>query len=255
VGIDFSPVTEVPGNRATAEQLEMIHTRYHLARGFAEGKDVLEVACGPGRGLGYLAEAARTVTGGDCTEALVEKAKEHYGGRVGLRVLDAQDLPFGDASFDLVVLFEALYYIPDAARFAREAWRVLRPRGRLVLCSANKEWHEFNPSPFSVRYFSADELKDFFGGVGFTVEVLLGFESRSKGAVGKAVGYLRRAAVRLRLIPGSMKGKALLKRFFYGELKKLSPEIDASAPVRKLTRHGGGAVPRHKVIYAVCRKF
>lgn len=60
---DFSSVTEVPGLRATDEQRSMLYTRYHLARTRSVGKDVLEVACGAGLGLGYLAETARSVTG------------------------------------------------------------------------------------------------------------------------------------------------------------------------------------------------
>ena len=63
--VDYSSVTEVAGRRATPEQLSMIQTRYGEAAMQATGKRVLEVACGPGRGLGIIAHRARFMVGGD----------------------------------------------------------------------------------------------------------------------------------------------------------------------------------------------
>jgi 2-polyprenyl-3-methyl-5-hydroxy-6-metoxy-1,4-benzoquinol methylase len=79
MGIDYSSVTEVPGNKVTQDQIDRMFHRYHFASNFCEGKEVLEVACGAGQGLGYLALKAKRVVGGDCTEELVRLAKDHYG--------------------------------------------------------------------------------------------------------------------------------------------------------------------------------
>ena len=57
----YITVTEMPGNKATKENIEMLYTRYKWASQFIEGKDVLEVACGAGQGLGYLAKKAKKV--------------------------------------------------------------------------------------------------------------------------------------------------------------------------------------------------
>ncbi len=59
MGIDYTTVTEVPGNQVTQEQLERMFHRYCFASNFAEGKDVLEVACGAGLGLGYWPKRRR----------------------------------------------------------------------------------------------------------------------------------------------------------------------------------------------------
>jgi SAM-dependent methyltransferase len=251
---DYSEVTELAGNYASKEQLSMIHTRYHLARQYCRDKDVLEAACGPGRGLGYLGQTARSVTGGDLTPGLVETAARHYGDRVKVLELDAQKLPFPGASFDTVILFEAIYYLPEAGKFVSEALRVLRPHGTLVLCSANREWSEFNPSPLSVRYYSAGELRDLLTARGFSVELHAGFEASPGSPAGRAIGWVRRMAVRLRLIPGSMKWKAWLKRLFYGRLAALGPEIDTSSPVEPLVKIAEFPVRRYKVLYAIGRK-
>src|SRR5688500_5156333 len=84
-GSSFVTVTELPGSRASKEQRDMAVTRYRLAAELAEGRDVLEVACGSGMGLGMLAQRARSVIGGDFDPALVEVARRQYGERVDVR--------------------------------------------------------------------------------------------------------------------------------------------------------------------------
>ena len=65
---DFSSVTELPRQGATRMQMSMLRTRYGWAAQYTAGKDVLEVACGAGLGLGWLAERARRVAAGDVDE-------------------------------------------------------------------------------------------------------------------------------------------------------------------------------------------
>jgi len=62
---DYTSVTEIAGSKVSNEQLLRMAHRYHFAAGFCAGKDVLEVACGAGVGLGYLAKFAKRVVGGD----------------------------------------------------------------------------------------------------------------------------------------------------------------------------------------------
>lgn len=251
---DFSTVTELSGHQAHAEQLSMIHTRYALARERCDGKDVLEAACGPGRGLGYLAEKARTVTAGDLTPALIDAARAHYGERVKLSVFDAQNLAFADASFDLVLLYEALYYLPEPEIFLSEARRVLRPGGELLLSMPNPEWDGFNRSPFSVRYFTADELRALLSANGFEVRVKAGFAAAPRGPIGLAVSAVRRAAVGLGVVPKTMKGKAWLKRAFYGPLAELGPELDSTAPLEALVDAPAGPIYGYKMLYALATR-
>lgn|SRR5487761_1906055 len=223
---DYSTVTEQPEQGATRLQMSMLRTRYAWAAGQAAGKDVAEIACGAGLGLGWLARMARSVEAGDLNGANCRIAEETYAGRgkIRVRAMDALDLPFADASLDLVLLFEAIYYLPDAEAFFDEARRVLRPGGVLLLATVNREWSGFHPSPFHTRYFSADELAQALTEKRYTVKLYAGFPER-RGALDAAVRQVRCAAVALNLIPHTMAGKAFLKRMFYGSLAAIPREL------------------------------
>src|SRR3990172_1348395 len=129
--VDYSSITESPNLKATQEQLARLYQRYHFARQFAKDKDVLEVACGSGIGLCYLAKVAKSVVGGDVDEKNVALAREYYVSDDGcqlsankenikIQVMDAHDLNFPDKSFDLVLLYEAIYYLKDTEKFISE---------------------------------------------------------------------------------------------------------------------------------------
>jgi len=227
-GADYSTVTEVTGNRLTREAISMMFTRYQFGASLSRGLDVLEVACGAGQGLGLLAASARKVVAGDFTGSLVERARKHYHERIPVLQLDAQVLPFKDGSFDVVLLYEAVYYLRDVGSFLREAKRILRPQGRLILCSSNPEWSEFNPSPYSVRYYPAEEFAGLLRKEGFEARLLGAYPSGSRGGLRKAVSWLRRVAVALHLMPKTMKGKEFLKRLFYGSLVEMPAELNGS---------------------------
>jgi len=99
----------------------MVYTRYAFAAKLCEGRNVLEVGCGGGHGLGYLAKRARRVIGGDYTEGLLAQANRHYGGRISLVQFDGHALPFRSGSFGVVLLCEGLYYLTNATKFVDES--------------------------------------------------------------------------------------------------------------------------------------
>jgi len=255
MGIDYTNVTEVPGNQVTQEQMERMVHRYCFASNFADGKDVLEVACGAGLGLGYLAKKAKRVVGGDYTENLVKIAKDYYGQRLPVLRLDAHGLPFRNQCLDVVILYEAIYYLTEPEKFFREAQRVLRKKGVLLVAMVNKDWSEFNPSPFSTSYFSVPELSESLKKNGFKVEMYGAFSVLPKSAKEKIVASVRKIAVALHLIPKTMKGKEFLKKVFYGKLKPLKGEIEEGScecsPPSPLPLDVSNR--EYKVIYAVAR--
>jgi ubiquinone/menaquinone biosynthesis C-methylase UbiE len=104
------------------------------AAGRARG-DVLELAVGTGLNLSHYPPDVR-LTGIEFSPSMLELAKRRaaeLGREADLRVGDAEQLEFADGSFDTVVCTYGLCTIPDDRRAVREAARVLRPGGRLVL--------------------------------------------------------------------------------------------------------------------------
>ena len=253
--MDYSTVTETPGTLVTGEALSMLLTRYQTGAGFCEGKAVLEVACGSGQGLGYLARRARRVIGGDYTESLLRTARGHYRDRIPLVCLDAHALPFRAQSFDVVLLFEALYYLAGPKGFLEECRRVLRSNGVLVISTVNREWVDFNPSPHSTKYFSARELKELLTQMGFRAEIYRAFRVASGRPKDRLVSALKRTAVFLDLIPKTMKGKEWLKRIFFGRLTPLPHEIteEMSRPCPLAPVPERCPITDFKMLYALCR--
>ena len=254
---DYTTVTEQPGLPVTSEQMTMLYTRYHTASRFCQGKDLLEVGCGPGVGLGYLAQKARTVVAGDIDESLLSEAQERYKGRenIELRFFDAHQLPFDDNAFDVVLLFETIYYLAQPEKFLEECSRVLRSNGVLLICTANKDCAEFVESPFSLRYYSAPELADLLRKAGFDVELFGAFTLDAVSLKQRLVSITRRAAAALHLMPGSLTARALLKRVFYGHLLTLPEELEEGMaqfyPLEPIPSDSPDS--RHKVLYAIAQ--
>jgi ubiquinone/menaquinone biosynthesis C-methylase UbiE len=225
----YTIVTETPDIRGTREQLSRLYTRYKFAAQYCGKKDVLEVACGSGIGLGYLAKTARTVTGGDVDEDNLSYANKTYRDRsnVIVQYLDAHHLPFQSQSFDAVILYEAIYYLNDPSKFLDEAKRLLKNNGVLILCTVNKEWSDFNPSPYSYTYFCGSELYSLLAATGFKDILIYGSCAVANGSVRDIIlSSLKQMAVKLNLMPRTMKGKEFLKRIFMGRLFPLPAEIE-----------------------------
>ena len=253
--MDYTGVTEVPGDHISREAVSMLYTRYQYASQFCEYKDVLEVACGAGTGLGYLAKTARRVVGGDYTEDLVRKAHNHYKERIPLLRLDAHALPFQALSFDVVLLYEAIYYLAQPEVFLDECRRVLREQGLVLICTVNKMWADLNPSPLSTAYFSSQELGILLRKGQFNPEIYGAFPVQGKSLRGSLISWLKRVAVTLHLIPKTMRSKAFLKRIFLGPVTKLQPEVfdGMGTYVDPVPLSNDSPSNQFKVIFAVAR--
>lgn len=224
---DYSTVTETPGVKASTEQIERLYHRYYFARQFCQGKDVLEAACGAGQGLGYLAKVAKSVAGTDIDEKCLAYARKTYADRpaIVIQQMDAESPSFEDGSFDVVILYEAIYYLEHPENFIVNSYRMLRKGGALLICSVNREWTDFNPSPYSKKYYSAKELYDLLKIRFADVQLSAAFSDEPDSFKAKIVSSIKRTAVALHIIPKTMKGKELLKRVFFGRLAPLPAEV------------------------------
>jgi ubiquinone/menaquinone biosynthesis C-methylase UbiE len=97
--------------------------------------DVLEIAAGTARNLDHY-PAGINLTGVELSPEMAELGRRRaaeLGREIDMRVGDAEALEFGDESFDTVVCTYGLCTIPDHRAAVREAKRVLRPGGRILL--------------------------------------------------------------------------------------------------------------------------
>ena len=130
------------GNWGSFEGQRLARERIHWICAQAEGPGVLDIGCSQGIASILLAREGKRVIGVDIQAASIEFAEERRSGeeqlvrdRLRFAVAEAGDLPFGDASFDTVLLGEVLEHLIDFGAALTEARRVLRPGGQLVITS------------------------------------------------------------------------------------------------------------------------
>lgn len=153
--MDFTGERYLPERRGDIA-LEHRH-RYLLACTYANGKDVLDIACGEGYGSSMLADVAKSVIGVDIAEEAIAHASTQYAAsNLAFRQGNAAEIPLEDASVDLVVSFETIEHHDRHEDMLREIKRVLRPGGLLLISSPDK--HEYTDVSGEQNEFHVHEL-------------------------------------------------------------------------------------------------
>jgi demethylmenaquinone methyltransferase/2-methoxy-6-polyprenyl-1,4-benzoquinol methylase len=120
----------------TAEDLERLS---HIIDqiGIAEGVQVCDLGCGTGVMFDLLRRrVGKTgyIIGVDFAPQVAHKARRNFPfHNIGVVEADASALPFGEKRFDLVVSFAAFAHFSDKSQSIHEAYRILRPGGRLFI--------------------------------------------------------------------------------------------------------------------------
>lgn len=99
------------------------------------GKKLLEVGVGAGTDHLQWARSGCETYGVDLTDEAIETTRQHlalYGFTSNLQRVDAEVLPFDDASFDVVYSWGVIHHSEHPERILKEIHRVLRPGGRFV---------------------------------------------------------------------------------------------------------------------------
>ncbi len=186
-----TPDTELKGRHrkmwASGDYPSMVETfllplgpRLVEAAGIGTGMRVLDVAAGTGNASIPAAESGASVTASDLTPELLEAGRsraESSGLELEWVEADAENLPFDDESFDVVMSSIGAMFAPQHADVADELVRVCRPGGTIALLSWTPEgmlgalfrtMGPFAPPPPAGAqppplWGSEDHLKELFG--------------------------------------------------------------------------------------------
>ena len=256
---DYSTITELPNSSVTKLQLKRAHQRYLFASEYCNNRHVVEIGCGAGQGLDLVSKKAERVTGCDIDETNLEIAMDTYNShpKVIIRKMDAEKLLFDDHSINTILLFETIYYINKVKNLFSEAHRILKKGGCLIICTANKDWSNFNPSPYSVQYYGVPELYNLTSSFGFEVKMYGSFPDHQDTTLSKVISLIKKVSVKFHLMPKTMKGKVLLKKIFMGKMvnypEKLSDDLFDYTPSVKIPHSKIDKI--HTSIFAVCKKI
>ena len=159
---------------------------------FGSGADVLEIGTGTGGMLHALLERGLRARGVEINAALIAQSRQWFGD-LPVEPVSGVQLPFADASFDLVLSFDVFEHIRDSDAHLREVSRVLRPGGRYLVQTPSKwpntlfetiRWKSFTrwrddhcalhtpgqlrqrleAHGFAVQFFDVPVVNDFFRG-------------------------------------------------------------------------------------------
>ena len=248
---NYIELSEISGQKVSKEQIQRMYNRYYWAKGYCEKKYVLEVASGSCQGSGVLQKESCVYSAGDVSLEMLKLAKKYYIDRIKLYQFDGQYLPLKDKSMDVIILFEAIYYLPDAHAFYHECKRVLKKGGVLLISTANKDLYDFNPSPHSYAYFGVEEFKKDLSAIGFSVKCFGDTPINKISLRQKILRPIKKMAVTLNIIPKTMSGKKILKRIIFGKMIIMPPEIElkdnAYQKPEEITNQN--EIKNYKVIY------
>ncbi len=156
------------------------------------GSRVLDVACGTGNVTIPLARRGAAVTGVDIAPNLLVQARERAAAE-GLAIAfdegDAEQLPYADATFDVVTTMFGAMFAPRPALVASEMARVLRPGGLLAMGN-------WTPAGFTGRMFKVGAHHAPAPG-GLAPPVLWGDEATARERLGKEFVEIRTEIVPL----------------------------------------------------------
>lgn len=108
-----------------------------------EYSKVLELGCGNGLLWNKNKDSINTtwdISLSDFSEGMLECAKQNLNNKkIKYQVVDIQDMPYEDESFDVIIARHMLYHVPDIDKALSEVKRVLKPDGRFYVSTNGKE--------------------------------------------------------------------------------------------------------------------
>jgi len=216
--------TWASGNYAViGNQLVIMGERLCEAVDVHSGQKVLDVATGSGNTAISAARRYCDVTGIDYVPELIEQAMERAGAErleITFEVGDAENLPYPDASFDVVLSTVGVMFAPDQEKTASELLRVCKPEGKIGLAN-------WTPNGFIGNMFRTVG-KHVPPPPGIKPPPLWGTEERLRELFGEGVSSLRTTQHSYAF--RSLSAEHFIESFrtYYGPVHKAFESLDAA---------------------------
>ncbi|WP_448529699.1 methyltransferase domain-containing protein [Raineya sp.] len=151
--------TEITSNTIISDN--PIHQRLFFAYWAASqiiSGNVLEIGCGLGRGLEVIFPKCDSYTALDKNEQLIEHLQAKYPQHRFITHYIPPLESLEDDSFDYVLCFQVIEHIPNDKLLIEEIYRVLRPKGKLILSTPNIK-QSLTRNPWHIREYTAEGLE------------------------------------------------------------------------------------------------
>jgi ubiquinone/menaquinone biosynthesis C-methylase UbiE len=135
--------------------------------------EIADLGAGEGTIAQLMAQRARKVIAIDNSEKMVEfgaeLARRHNIANLEYRLGDLEDVPIRDGTVDLAFLSQALHHASHPGRAVAEAWRILKPGGRIAILDLNRHHFEEAREMYADLWlgFTELELERFLKEAGF----------------------------------------------------------------------------------------
>ena len=255
--MSFFNLTEIPDEEIPIEQLQRIEQRYSFSSTLAKNKDVLEIGCGPGLGSRLILDNAKSYLGIDIDNELIKIAKKNNP-NIPFLVDDAINFfSKKNKKYDLIIIFETIYYIQDLSKLFLKIYENLKDNGLLLICTANKNLLDFNPSPKTYIYPDIKNINMMCQNNFQVVELYGGVKLNSVSIRQKILRPIKFLASKINLIPKNMRNKKFLKKLFYGNsFLKMPSSIEYNSNIVSEINilNKNNTDTEHKVLYFLLKK-
>ena len=210
-----------------ASLLRMNEVMMEMA-GIKDKDRVLDAGCGVGGSSLFMASVLGCrVTGISLSQGQIEKARQYaekrkQQGLVDFLVMDYCNTTFPNESFDVIWGCESICYAPDKAAFINEAYRLLRPGGRLVVADGFVNELKNNDHPLIRKWLDGWQVNYLETTAGFSkIMAATGFEEVSCRDISA---------------PTMHSAKRLYRFYFLASLYLLWKKINFSKPATDMQR-------------------
>ena len=175
--VDYDQVAATYNQRYGRNRFDGILDTLHRFIGEGQDADVVEIGCGTGRWLAELANRVKSIIGVDVSREMLRIAAADTRSASLVRAR-AEEIPLASGSVDRVFCINALHHFVDRVAFAREARRILRSGGTVMVIgldphtTLDRWWvYDYFPGTLAadlVRYPSAEAMRGTLEEAGFS---------------------------------------------------------------------------------------